>query len=365
MFANSVRAFGRQVCGALSATPSTSASLSAKPNAFLGSTFIVIRNFNANAEHVEADMSNLKIGVVGTGKMAGAVIEGMLGKNLIPAANITCSAPRAERRCELELMYPGVATSSNNLDAIKGKDLVILGVKPQVLPIITKQLRGQFDPSTVCMSVMAGVRMADYKNSLGVRNIVRTMPNTPCTIGEGITMWATTDEVSDERKRQVQSILRCLGEELYVQDEKYIDMSTAVSGSGPAYVFLMMEAMVDAGVHMGFPRWMAQKLVMQTLQGSVAYAKASGRHAADLRNDITSPGGTTSAALYALERGGMRTVLADGIWASYKQSLELGAATQQQCTPLVDMNETELEPGLEPMDATYAPGGERYVAKSA
>jgi len=154
--------------------------------------------------------------------------------------------------------------------------------------------------------------------------VIRSMPNTPAQIGEGMTVWTAGEAVSELQRGWARMVLGSFGHEQYVADESYLDMATALSGTGPAYVFMFMEAMIDAGVHMGFPRYMAEELVMQTILGSVRYAQATGRHPAELRNGVTSPGGTTAAAMSELERGGLRTVLSDGIWAAYRRSVELG-----------------------------------------
>ena len=146
----------------------------------------------------------------------------------------------------------------------------------------------------------------------------------PAQIGEGMTVWTAGEAVSELQRGWARMVLGSFGHEQYVADESYLDMATALSGTGPAYVFMFMEAMIDAGVHMGFPRYMAEELVMQTILGSVRYAQATGRHPAELRNGVTSPGGTTAAAMSELERGGLRTVLSDGIWAAYRRSVELG-----------------------------------------
>jgi len=153
---------------------------------------------------------------------------------------------------------------------------------------------------------------------------VRAMPNTPAQIGAGITVWTATKVVSETERGQAQALLGALGEEIYMDDEKYLDMATALSGTGPAYVFLFMEALIDAGVHMGFSRRDAEKLVLQTVRGSVDYAKQSGNHQAVLRNQVTSPGGTSAEAIYELEKGGLRTVISDAVHAAYRRSVELG-----------------------------------------
>jgi len=150
------------------------------------------------------------------------------------------------------------------------------------------------------------------------------MPNTPAQIGEGMSVWTATSETSEKQREQAQTILRALGRELYVDDENFIDMATAISGTGPAYFFLVMEALIDAAVHLGFSRRVAQELVYQTMLGSVLFASKSRKHPAELRNQVTSPGGTTAEALYQLEKGRVRTVFSKAVWAAYQRSRYLG-----------------------------------------
>ena len=150
------------------------------------------------------------------------------------------------------------------------------------------------------------------------------MPNTPAQIGAAMTVWTASDQTSTEQQAQARAILAALGDELYVGDENYLDMATALSGTGPAYVFLFMEALVDAGVHLGFSRRIAQRLVTQTVLGSALFAQQSHLHPAELRNMVTSPGGTSAEALYQLEKGALRTVLSRAVWAAYQRSRILG-----------------------------------------
>jgi len=150
------------------------------------------------------------------------------------------------------------------------------------------------------------------------------MPNTPAQIGQGITAWTATPEVSDAQLAQVRALLGALGKEIYVETERMIDMATALSATGPTYIFLVMEALVDAGVHMGFSRHIAQELVLQTMLGSVLFAKESHKHPAELRNMVTSPGGTSAAAIYQMEKGGLRTVLSKAVWAAFQRAVALG-----------------------------------------
>jgi pyrroline-5-carboxylate reductase len=153
------------------------------------------------------------------------------------------------------------------------------------------------------------------------------MPNTPAQIGEGITVWTAAPSVSPEQLEVARQILGALGEEIFVEEEGYLDMATAVSGTGPAYVFLFLEAMIDAGVHLGLPRRIAEQMVVQTLKGSVNFYQKNKTHPAHLRNQVTSPGGTSAAALYYLEKAGFRTAISRAIWAAYERSLELGAGS--------------------------------------
>jgi pyrroline-5-carboxylate reductase len=161
------------------------------------------------------------------------------------------------------------------------------------------------------------------------------MPNTPGQIGEGITVWTASKETSQAQRKFARQILRALGDEIFVEDEYYLDMATALSGTGPAYVFLFMEALIDAGVHMGFPRRIAEQLVLQTIRGSVSYFESAGRHPATLRNQVTSPGGTSAEALYYLEKAGFRTAISRAVWAAYQRSLELG---KEKPVHILDVN---------------------------
>jgi pyrroline-5-carboxylate reductase len=180
------------------------------------------------------------------------------------------------------------------------------------------------------LSIVAGAKISAIGQGLDHKAIVRSMPNTPAQIGEGITVWTASEAVSEEQLEHARTILTALGEEIYVDDEDYLDMATALSGTGPAYVFLFLEAMVDAGVHLGFPRYIAEKLVIQTLHGSVEYVRQTPSHLARLRNQVTSPGGTSAEALYFLERAGFRTALSRAIWAAYQRSLTLGEGRKKK-----------------------------------
>jgi pyrroline-5-carboxylate reductase len=174
------------------------------------------------------------------------------------------------------------------------------------------------------ISIIAGATSTALTNALGHRQVVRSMPNTPAQLGKGMTVWYATPEVTQPQRDQARVLLGSLGQQLEVDDEKLVAMATAVSGTGPTYVFLVMEALIDAAVHLGFPRHIAHDLVIETLEGSTLFAKSSGMHPAQLRNMVTSPGGTSAAALHELESGRLRTVLSEAVWAAYRRTEELG-----------------------------------------
>jgi pyrroline-5-carboxylate reductase len=201
---------------------------------------------------------------------------------------------------------------------------VVISVKPQSLRPALEHVRGAVPKDALVLSIVAGAPLAQLGKLLDHGAIVRAMPNTPAQVGEGISVWVATDSVTDEQRDHARAMLAALGQEIHVEDEDYLDMATALSGTGPAYVYLFMEAMVDAGVHLGFPRRIAEQLVAQTVKGSVSYYLRSPRHLARLRNQVTSPGGTSAAALYYLEKAGFRTALSRAIWAAYERSVQLG-----------------------------------------
>ncbi len=274
-------------------------------------------------------LSNLRMAFLGTGVMAEAMIKGLTDKGLVKPERIVGSDPVAQRRQEVESRYH-IYTTADNREAVKGADVVVLSVKPQVLREVLSGVRGLIPRDALILSIVAGARISTIGRVVQHRAIVRVMPNTPAQIGQGMSVWTATSEVSPAQRRQTQEILRALGEELFVDHEDYLDMATALSGTGPAYVFLFMEALIDAGVHMGFSRQIAQQLVLQTMQGAVAFARQSARHPAELRNMVTSPGGTSAEALYQLEKGAMRTIVSRAVWAAYQKSKYLGDLSEKK-----------------------------------
>jgi pyrroline-5-carboxylate reductase len=267
-------------------------------------------------------MLNKKIAFIGPGVMAEAIIAGLLRKKLATPDNIIASGPREERGAELYQKY-GVQSTTDNAQAASQADVVVLSVKPQRLSEVMRGLKG-IRPDALLLSIIAGANMKKIGSGLKHKAVVRSMPNTPGQIGEGITVWTSSKEVTEEQQEITRQILGALGEEVFVEDESYLDMATALSGTGPAYVFLFTEALIDAGVHMGFPRRIAEQLVLQTIKGSASFYTQAARHPATLRNQVTSPGGTSAEAIYYLEKAGFRTAISRAVWAAYQRSLELG-----------------------------------------
>jgi pyrroline-5-carboxylate reductase len=268
-------------------------------------------------------LANRTIATVGSGVMAEAMIAGLLRGELVDPAQVVASHPRSERRDHLEREY-GIRVVSDNVAAIDGADVVLFAIKPQMLGRVGREIGPHLRRGQLVLSVIAGATTAALTGTLGHDQVIRAMPNTPARLGKGMTVWYPTLETTPEQREQAATLLGALGAQLEVDDEKFVAMATAVSGTGPTYVFLVMEALIDAAVHLGFPRHVAHDLVIETLEGSTLFAKQSGMHPAELRNMVTSPGGTSAAALHELESGRLRTVLSEAVWAAYRRTVELG-----------------------------------------
>ena len=269
------------------------------------------------------------IAIIGPGVMGNTIALSLIRTGNLPPEQIAMAGPNTDRLNQLASGL-GVRTFSDNLAASNAADIVILAVKPQRLDEATQTLKGNLSSGKLVISILAGVPISVLEQKLATRCIVRAMPNTPARIGLGITVWAKAADVDEAQQQTAAQIMRTFGEEIFVADEAYLDMATALSGTGPAYVFLFMEAMIDAGVHMGFPRRIAEQLVVQTLRGSTEFYVQSHGHPAELRDDVTSPGGTSAEALYYLEKAGFRTAISRAIWAAYQRGIELGKGISKQ-----------------------------------
>ncbi|HEU4715050.1 MAG TPA: pyrroline-5-carboxylate reductase [Pyrinomonadaceae bacterium] len=276
-------------------------------------------------------LSNCRLALIGCGVMAEAIIAGLLRKQLVTSDQIVGSHPRAARREELQSKY-GIQMFEQNKDAALAVypdapdrgSVLVLAVKPQRLRRVLEELKGSVHQDQVVVSIVAGAKIETIADELLHAAVVRTMPNTPAQIGEGVTAWTPSAAVNQKQEHQVHAMLNALGKTVRVENERQMDMATALSATGPTYIFLMMEALIDAGVHMGFSRHVAQELVQQTMIGAVLFAKESQKHPAELRNMVTSPGGTSAEAIYQMEKGSLRTVLSKAVWAAFQRAEALG-----------------------------------------
>ena len=265
----------------------------------------------------------MKVGIIGAGVMAEAMIAGLLAEQVVAPSNLVASHPRSERRTLLAERH-AIRVVELNAEAVANADIVVLAVKPQMLGRVMRELAATLRPEQVVLSIVAGATLRALATGLDHEAVVRAMPNTPAQIRRGITVWAASPACTPAQHALVQAVLHALGDERQVADEEFVAMATALSGTGPTYLFAVMEALIDAGVHMGFPRELAHDLVAATLLGSAEFASRSELHPAQLRNAVTSPGGTSAAAIYELEKGRLRTVLSDAVWAAYRRTQELG-----------------------------------------
>ncbi|MDT5261214.1 MAG: pyrroline-5-carboxylate reductase [Acidobacteriota bacterium] len=275
-----------------------------------------------------------QLSFVGVGVMAEAMIAGLLRRQLVERTQIVGSHPRPARREELQTHY-GIRMVEGNREAAthaagtgvaeeSAASVVVIAVKPQRIGRVLGELKGALGEGQLILSIVAGARTESIAGELGHTAVVRAMPNTPAQIGQGMTTWTATPEVSERQLEGVRALLGALGREMHVENENMIDMATALSATGPTYIFMMMEALVDAGVHMGFSRHVAEELVIQTMLGSVLFARETHKHPAELRNMVTSPGGTSAEAIYQMEKGSLRTVLSKAVYAAYQRAVALG-----------------------------------------
>ncbi|HEX8633809.1 MAG TPA: pyrroline-5-carboxylate reductase [Pyrinomonadaceae bacterium] len=284
----------------------------------------------------ENPLAGVRLVFVGAGVMAESMIAGLLKRRLVAPAQVSGSHPRAARRAELEAAY-GIRLVESNREAVSleaagereagspvSGAIVILAVKPQKLNGVLHELKDALRAADLVVSIVAGATLETLAGELLHPAVVRAMPNTPAQVGEGMTVWTATPQVDEARRRQVSAMLGALGREIRVEEERQVDMATALSATGPTYIFLVMESLVDAGVHLGFSREVARELVLQTMLGSVRFAMESHKHPAELRNMVTSPGGTSAEAIYQMEKGGLRTVLSKAVYAAFQRAVALG-----------------------------------------
>lgn len=256
--------------------------------------------------------------------MGEAIVCGLVRAGVARPEDLCVTEAVEERRRSLGAAHAGLRVVADVADGVANCDAVLIAVKPQDFGQLGERLAVALKPDQVVISIMAGVRIGTLVERLRHGRVVRVMPNTPASLGAGFSAWMATEAVSAEQRELTRRILSALGREAEMHEERYLDMATAISGSGPAYVFLFLEAFINAGVHVGMPRAIALEMVLQTVEGSVAMMRASGDHPAVLRDAVTSPGGTTAAAMQVIERSGMRGTMTDAVVAAYERSRSLG-----------------------------------------
>ncbi len=264
-----------------------------------------------------------KIGVIGAGKIGSAIARGVIHAGLVAKGQvITSDVSEAFRQSATEEL--GIRATADNLELCNFADIVILAVKPQIVDPVAQQIAKKLGKSKLLVSVAAGVPLARIEAQLepGAR-VVRVMPNIPCVVGAGAAGYAGGAHATASDLEKVGAILNSFGVGMAVE-EKYLDAVTGLSGSGPAYVFLFMEALADGGVQVGLTREVALKLAMQTVYGAARMALESTKHLGELKDEVTSPGGTTIAGIYAMEQKGFRGTVMDAVVSATKRSRELG-----------------------------------------
>ncbi|MEB0044039.1 MULTISPECIES: pyrroline-5-carboxylate reductase [unclassified Pseudomonas] len=266
-------------------------------------------------------MSKTRIAFIGAGNMAASLIGGLRAKGL-DAAQIRASDPGAETRARVNAEH-GIDVFADNADAILDADVVVLAVKPQAMKAVCEAIRPSLKPNQLVVSIAAGITCASLNNWLGAQPIVRCMPNTPALLRQGVSGLFATAHVSAEQRQQAQDLLSAVGVALWLNEEQQLDAVTAVSGSGPAYFFLLIEAMTAAGVKLGLPADIAAQLTLQTALGAAHMAVASDVDAAELRHRVTSPAGTTEAAIKSFQAGGFEALVEKALTAAAHRSAEM------------------------------------------
>ena len=265
----------------------------------------------------------MKVTFIGGGTMAEALLGGILSSNVAVAEEIKIGEPIEARRDYLTQTY-NVEALGDNKKAISNSDLIILAVKPQDLNKVTNELKTSIIPNQTALSIIAGTKIPTIKHSLKHPSIIRVMPNTPAQIGCGMSMWTCTPQVDTTIREVTRTILSSIGKEIFIEDEKYLDMATALSASGPAYVFLFLEALIDAGVYVGLPRDISRTLALQTVFGSTQLVLETGNHPSILKDMVVSPGGTTAEALQVLEMAGVPGAIVNAVNSAYQKAISLG-----------------------------------------
>ena len=264
------------------------------------------------------------VAFIGGGAMATATIRGLIQSQICAAGDLNVSDPLESARKELAAQT-GVNTHAEGGPWIGEAETIMLVVKPQHVEQAAAQVADFVKEGQIVISFVTGARLSSLEAHLGHSRVVRAMPNTAVQVGRGFTVWSASSAVDESDRSHVRKILNALGSELYTADEHHIDIATAVSASGPAYALLVLESWTDAGVFLGLPRPLAQKMALETIAGTMALCDALDQHPAVLKSQVTSPGGTTARALQVFEEGGIRGLFGRAITAAHERSLDLGS----------------------------------------
>ncbi|KAK1351790.1 Pyrroline-5-carboxylate reductase [Heracleum sosnowskyi] len=261
-----------------------------------------------------------KLGFIGAGKMAESIAKGVVQSGLLPAARIRTAHLGSSRRTAFESF--GVTVLDHNDQVVEDSDVVVLSVKPQVVKGVVLELKPKLSKKQLLVSVVAGVKLKDLQEWSGHDRFIRVMPNTPAAVGKAASVMSLGTAATEEDAELISKLFGAIGK-IWKADEKLFDAITGLSGSGPAYMFLAIEALADGGVAAGLPRDLALGLASQTVLGAATMATATGKHPGQLKDDVASPGGTTIAGIHELEKGGIRGIFMNAVVAAAKRSREL------------------------------------------
>ena len=266
------------------------------------------------------------LGFIGGGFMAEAIIKGILTSNLLLPSNIYVGELNPSRQKYLQNEYK-INISSNNISVINNTNIVILAIKPQVFSKVANEIKSSLSLNQTIISILAGTKIQTLTESLMHSHVIRIMPNTPVQISQGMSIWTSTKNIDKNIHLFCSNMLQSIGKEIYIDDENFIDLATAISASGPAYVFLFVEALIDAAINLGAEPDIAYKLVTQTVLGSALLVNNSPKSPSELRKAVTSPGGGTAEALNTFELSDFRGVIREAVNSAYEKYKELGKTT--------------------------------------
>jgi pyrroline-5-carboxylate reductase len=271
-------------------------------------------------------LNDKKIGMIGTGNMGGALIDGLIGSGAAKAANILCSDTNERQLERIQNKYQ-VGTTTDNVEVVKKSDIVIYAIKPQIMAGVLKETADHLNMDKLIISVAAGVPLAAIESMLDKDlRLIRVMPNVPVAVREGATAVAAGGHADERDVQLALAIFNSVGKSIFLKENYLMDAITGLSGSGPAYIFMIVDALADAGVKMGLYREDALLLASQTILGAAKLLQETGAHPGQLKDSVTSPGGTAIAGLHTLEKGGLRTTLINAVEAATNRSKELGEA---------------------------------------